>query len=224
MASEVGGAQGSAASPAAWIAKLFGAARGLVRRAGDPGSGLDAAAAWAVRPFPQPALFPAVEETLRHLTTRAGRFGITPGEGWPGEDPWTAPTAWTAWSLAALANQDGRGASQPGRGRAQNRPGTLKDVRALGPGGATGVRRSDRRAALKLMGALRRAVTPAGLLPERVDVRTGVPRSTTPLAWSHAFTILALQELWPGPAAGSPPGRKAGSWPRTELRGRSMRP
>jgi GH15 family glucan-1,4-alpha-glucosidase len=52
--------------------------------------------------------------------------------------------------------------------------------------------------ALKLLGALRRAATPTGLLPERLDARTGIPRSTTPLAWSHAFTILALQELWPG--------------------------
>jgi GH15 family glucan-1,4-alpha-glucosidase len=90
-------------------------------------------------------------------------FGITPGEGWPGgEDPWSAPTAWTAWSLAALGN---------------------------------------RREALRLMRALRRAATPAGDLPERVDAQTGIPRSTTPLAWSHAFTILALQELWPSRTA-----------------------
>jgi GH15 family glucan-1,4-alpha-glucosidase len=26
-----------------------------------------------------------------------------------------------------------------------------------------------------------------------VDARTGVPTSTTPLAWSHAFAILALR-------------------------------
>jgi GH15 family glucan-1,4-alpha-glucosidase len=55
----------------------------------------------------------------------------------------------------------------------------------------------DRRAALRLMGDLRRAATPLGLLPERVDAETGEPRSTTPLAWSHAFAILALRELWP---------------------------
>jgi GH15 family glucan-1,4-alpha-glucosidase len=35
------------------------------------------------------------------------------------------------------------------------------------------------------------------MLPERVDARTGTPTSTTPLAWSHAFAILALRELWP---------------------------
>jgi GH15 family glucan-1,4-alpha-glucosidase len=86
-------------------------------------------------------------------------FGITPGEGWDGgEDPWSAPTAWTA-----------------------------------GPLGARGARRD----ALRLMRALRRSATPAGDLPERVDARTGIPRSTTPLAWSHAFAILALRELWP---------------------------
>ena len=125
---------------------------------GDPGSGLDSAAAWAVRPFPQPALFPAVRRTLLRLASEQTRFGITPGEAWPGTDPWTAPTAWSAWSLAALG---------------------------------------ERRQALRLLADLRRAATPAGALPERVDARTGVPASTTPLAWSHAFAILALRELWP---------------------------
>jgi glucoamylase len=139
---------------------LYGvkSARRLVRQLGDPDSGLDSAAAWAVRPFSQPRLYPAVRETLGHLTADRTRFGITPGEDWPGNDPWSAPTAWTAWSLAALG---------------------------------------ERRQALQLMNALRRSATPAGDLPERVDGRTGVPRSTTPLAWSHAFAILALRELWP---------------------------
>ena len=132
--------------------------RVVVRVADDFGSGLDSAAAWAVRPFPRPALFPAVRRTLLELAAEAGRFGIVPSQDWPEEDPWTAPTAWTAWSLAALG---------------------------------------ERRAALRLMRALRRAATPLGLLPERVDARTGVPRSTTPLAWSHAFAILAIHELWP---------------------------
>jgi glucoamylase len=143
--------------------------RGLVRRLGDPSSGLDSAAAWAVRPFPQPCLYLAVRVTLRALGARGGRFGITPSEDWPHEDPWSAPTAWTAWSLAALG---------------------------------------ERRRALRLLADLRRAATPAGTLPERVDARTGVPRSTTPLAWSHAFAILALQELWSSRTAStSPPGR-----------------
>ncbi len=141
--------------------------RRLVRRLGDPASGLDSAAAWAVRPFSQRRLYAAVRATLRRLVAEGSRFGITPGEAWPGDDPWTAPTAWSAWSLAALG---------------------------------------ERRRALQLLGDLRRAATPAGALPERVDAHTGVPRSTTPLAWSHAFAILALQELWP-------PKRTASTFP-----------
>jgi glucoamylase len=131
---------------------------GLVREAGEPDSGLDSAAAWAVRPFSTPRLYPAARVTLDRLVSQATPYGITPGEGWAGgEDPWSAPTAWSAWSLAALG---------------------------------------ERRRALRLMEALRRSATPAGDLPERVDAQTGVPRSTTPLAWSHAFAILALRELW----------------------------
>jgi hypothetical protein len=157
------------------IAAAFGAPNGLVRRAGNPRSGLDSAAAWAVRPFRLHALYPLAERTLLRLAARAGRYGILPSEDWSGgNDPWTAPTAWSAWSLAALAN------AEPERFR--------------------GTALRDRRAALRLIGDLRRAATPAGLLPERVDARTGVPRSTTPLAWSHAFAILALRELWPGKA------------------------
>ena len=129
-----------------------------MRVSGDAESGLDPAAAWAVRPFSQPRLYPAARATLRQLVARGTRFGITPGEAWPGVDPWTAPTAWTAWSLAALG---------------------------------------ERRQALRLLADLRRAATPAGALPERVDAETGIPRSTTPLAWSHAFAILTLRQLWP---------------------------
>jgi len=143
--------------------------RRLVRRLGDPASGLDSAAAWAVRPFSQPRLYPSVRATLGSLVAHGTRFGITPGEAWAGKDPWTAPTAWTAWSLAALG---------------------------------------ERRQALHLLADLRRAATPAGDLPERVDARTGIPRSTTPLAWPHAFTILALQELWPRRTASDSPPRR----------------
>jgi glucoamylase len=133
--------------------------RGLVREEGDPDSGLDSAAAWAVRPFLRPRLYPEVRATLNRVVSQGTPYGITPGEGWTGgEDPWSAPTAWTAWSLAALG---------------------------------------ERRQALRLMQALRRSATPAGDLPERVDAHTGIPRSTTPLAWSHAFAILALRDLWP---------------------------
>lgn len=118
----------------------------------------DSAVAWAVRPYSQPHLYPTVNETLRKLVAEGTRFGITPSADWPGKDPWSAPTAWTAWSLAALG---------------------------------------ERKRALQLVDALRRSATPAGDLPERVGARTGIPRSTTPLAFSHAFAILALRELWP---------------------------
>jgi glucoamylase len=131
----------------------------LTREAGAAEAGVDSAAAWAVRPFTLPALFPLVRRSLLRLAAHSGRFGVLPSEDWDGgEDPWTAATAWTAWSLAAL-----------GEGRA----------------------------ALRLIAALRRASTPLGMLPERVDAETGVPTSTTPLAWSHAFALLALYELWP---------------------------
>jgi Glycosyl hydrolases family 15 len=140
---------------------------GLVRAAGDPHSGFDSAAAWAVRPFPRPALFPTARRSLLALiVTRGTRFGIVPSQNWQGgDDPWTAPTAWTAWALATIAGHE-------------------RGSRA-------------RRAALGLIGDLRRAATPLGLLPERVSALTGLPTSTTPLAWSHAFAILALRELWP---------------------------
>jgi hypothetical protein len=167
----LGNALASGAGPAE-IRARFGTPAGLVREAGDPASGLDSAAAWTVRPFPRPALFPLVRRTLLRLAAASDRFGIVPSEGWAGGgDPWTAPTAWTAWSLAALAQ------AEPRRFR--------------------GTASRERRAALRLIAELRRAATPAGLLPERVDARNGVPRSTTPLAWSHAFAILALRQLWP---------------------------
>jgi hypothetical protein len=51
----------------------------------------------------------------------------------------------------------------------------------------------ETRAADRLLVELRRAEAPHGTLPERVDATTGVPTSTTPLAWSHAFAILALR-------------------------------
>jgi hypothetical protein len=141
----------------------------LFRRPGDPASGLDSAAAWAVEPFELRQFYPAARRTMLRLARFGGRFGITPGEAWPGEDPWTAPTAWTAWSLASLARQE-------------------QDLARA---------RKDRRTALGLLDDLRRAATPAGTLPERVDAQTGIPRSTTPLAWSHAFAVLTLLELWP---------------------------
>jgi hypothetical protein len=158
----------------------FETPRGLLRIAGDPGSGLDAAAAWAVRPFPRPRLYAAARRTLLALTAHQTRFGITPGEGWPGADPWTAPTAWSAWAFAALAEPERR----PSRGAAETHF-------------ETGIAGRDRHQAIRLLADLRRAATPAGDLPERVGAASGIARSTTPLAWSHAFAILALRELWP---------------------------
>lgn len=157
-------------APAALLEREFETSGGLARESGDAGSGLDSAAAWAVRPFALEPLYPRARAALHRLAAwRSSPFGITPGEGWDGSDPWSAPTAWSTWSLAALARQ-----AVPPR-----------------------VAAPDRRAALGLLTALRRSATPAGALPERVDARSGIPRSTTPLAWSHAFAVLALRELWP---------------------------
>jgi hypothetical protein len=148
----------AAGEPAAALRREFGAAGRLARRSGDPGSGADAAAAWAIRPFPRPLIYQAAEASLRPLLAADRGLGILPAQDWNGSDPWTAPTAWSAWALAALG---------------------------------------ERRGALRLLADLRRAATPAGTLPERVGAHSGIARSTTPLGWSHAFAILALQELWP---------------------------
>ncbi len=56
----------------------------------------------------------------------------------------------------------------------------------------------DTGAADRLLDELRHAATPSGTLPERVDAGTGRPTSTTPLAWSHAFAILALRSRYGG--------------------------
>jgi hypothetical protein len=55
------------------------------------------------------------------------------------------------------------------------------------------VRLGETSAADRLLAELHRAETPDGTLPERVDAGDGHPTSTTPLAWSHAFAILALR-------------------------------
>jgi hypothetical protein len=141
--------------PAAEILRRFETPRGLVRTSGDPASGLDSAAAWGVRPFDQRRLRQAARRTLLTMVDRAGRFGIRPSESLPGT--WMAPTAWSAWSLAALG---------------------------------------DRAESDRLLRKLERAAAPAGTLPERVDDRTGVPVSTTPLGWPHAFAVLALRERY----------------------------
>jgi GH15 family glucan-1,4-alpha-glucosidase len=103
-------------------------------------------------------LFGLVRRSLTSLESQAGRFGIEPSQDWPDREAWTAPAAWSAWSLAALG---------------------------------------ERQAAMRLIAALRRASTPVGTIPERVGLRDGLPRSATPLGWSHAFAVLALRQLYP---------------------------
>jgi hypothetical protein len=182
------------------IAREFGTEDGLVRVAGDPGSGLDSAAGWAVRPFELRGLYPAADRTLLRLVEGGTPYGITPGEGWQGgEDPWMAPTAWSAWALAALAAEPSPTAGRTGVRDSRT---NLHAVRERGgpsrPSPRNAERReAGRRAALKLLVDLRRASTPAGDLPERVGAHTGVPTSTTPLLWASAFAVLALRELWP---------------------------
>jgi hypothetical protein len=185
------------------IAREFGTERGLVRVAGDPGSGLDSAAGWAVRPFGLQALYPAAERTLLHLVETGTPYGITPGEGWRGgEDPWMAPTAWSAWALAALSTEGRAVTAHATRTGARGPRTNLHAVRERGgpsrPSPRNAERRkADRQAALKLLADLRRASTPAGDLPERVGAHSGIPTSTTPLLWPSAFAVLALRELWP---------------------------
>jgi glucoamylase len=187
-----------AAAEVAWIAREFGTSRGLARTAHDPGSGLDSAAGWAVRPFGLRPLYPAAERTLLELVRQGTRFGITPGEGWSGgKDPWTAPTAWSAWALAGLAAKERRTPAAAARTGASGPQPNLPAVREGEAHSRRSHHRIDRRATLALLADLRRAATPAGDLPERVGANTGIPTSTTPLLWSSAFAVLALRELWP---------------------------
>jgi hypothetical protein len=181
------------------IAHEFGTEGGLVRAAGDPGSGLDSAAGWAVRPFALRPLYPVAERTLLHLVEGATPYGITPGEGWKGgEDPWMAPTAWSAWALAALSAEGSAVPAHATRTGARDPRTNLHAVRERGGPSRPSPRiHEDRQAALKLLADLRRASTPAGDLPERVGAHTGIPTSTTPLLWSSALAVLALRELWP---------------------------
>jgi hypothetical protein len=142
----------------ALIRRLFAGPSGLSRRARDGDSRLDYSAAWAVRPFARPALYAAVRRSLATLGRTATRFGLAPSQDWPAGGAWTAPAAWSAWSLAALG---------------------------------------ERRPALRMMAALRRAATPSLTIPERVNPSDGLPESTTPLGWTHSFAVLALRQLFP---------------------------
>ncbi|HEX8688726.1 MAG TPA: glycoside hydrolase family 15 protein, partial [Solirubrobacterales bacterium] len=64
--------------------EAFASPRGLVRRADDSGSGLDSAAAWAVRPFARRGLFGPARQTLLRLAAKSGHFGLLPSEDWDG--------------------------------------------------------------------------------------------------------------------------------------------
>ena len=131
------------------------------------GSGLDSAAAWAVRPFPRPALCPARRDgpSVRLAAQPDAATGSPLAQAGRRRRSWSAPTAWSAWSLAALAGRE-------------RRPGSRAAIAA----------------ALRLLGDLRRAATPAGDAARAGRRRRPAsPRSTTPLAWSHAFAILALR-------------------------------
>jgi hypothetical protein len=142
----------AAGVPAPEIASRFETPRGLVREEGS--DELDSSAAWGITLFPQPGLNAEARRTLLELTRESTPHGIPPIEGWTPGEVWSAPTAWSAWSLVELG---------------------------------------ERRAADRLLAELHRSETSFGTLPERLDAATGTPTSTTPLAWSHAFAILALR-------------------------------
>ena len=162
------------------IANDFGTARGLVRVAGDAGSGLDSAAAWAVRPFRLRALYPAARKTLLRLTAEGTRFGITPGEGL---DRRRGP-------VERPDRLERLGPRRPRR-------------RSPGPLGTPRRRRPPRRARPARRPAPRRH-------PGRRSAGAGrrrhpaCPARPPHLLWSHALTVLALRELWP-----QTPGRGA---------------
>src|SRR5262249_33909195 len=92
----------AAGVPAREILSRFLTSRGLVREQGR--STLDSSAAWAVTVFPRRQLLAAARTTLLRLARESGRYGIPPMEGWTPGEVWTAPTAWSAWALAALGH------------------------------------------------------------------------------------------------------------------------
>jgi len=83
----------AAGLPARRIRSLFQSRGVLVRSAGQPDSDLDSAAAWAVRPFARPALYPLVSRTLDRLLADGGRYGLRPSTDWQGTGRWTVQSA-----------------------------------------------------------------------------------------------------------------------------------
>jgi hypothetical protein len=114
---------GSAPTPE--IASSFRTPRGLARR--EHGGALDSAAAWAVAPFPRPALREQVRESLLALASGSSRFGIAPTEDWTSGEAWTAPTAWTAWALERLGERRAADRLLAALHRAESTAGTLPE-------------------------------------------------------------------------------------------------
>ena len=128
-----------------------------------------------------------------------GRSGPFPTQ--PSFPPSAAPSCNLAADADALRDHAGRRLA--GRRRPLDRADRLERLEAGGARRANalgGERR--RRAPPARRPAPRRHRRPAPYLSASTPA-TGVPRSTTPLAWSHAFAILALRQLWPRGTDGS---------------------
>ena len=167
----------AAGAPAGEILGRFETPRGLTRVAG--GEALDSAAAWAVIPFDRAG---PGNPANRGDVDAAGR---------------TALREAVRRTLLTLAADSGRYGIVPAEGwrydDAWTAP-TAWTAAALAELGET-------TAADRMLRALRAAATDDGMLPERVDAESGEPLSTTPLAWSHAFAILALEARYPAAKA-----------------------
>ncbi len=93
--------QHQVAGEGAGVLREFEEPDGLVRAAGDPGSGLDSAAGWAIRPFELTALYPAAERRCFDSSrparptasppAKVGRAAKTPGPPRPPGPPGPSP-------------------------------------------------------------------------------------------------------------------------------------
>lgn len=138
---------------------------------------------------------PAAEITERFLTPR----GLVREEG--GEELDSA----VAWAVVPFANRRLRGAARrtlleiAGQSTPYGIPpieGWTPDEVWTAPAAWSAwalTELGETRMADRLLRELHHAATPEGALPERVSVVDGHPTSTTPLAWSHAFAVLALR-------------------------------
>jgi hypothetical protein len=145
------------------------------------------------------ASIPAAEITSRFLTPR----GLVREEGSNELD------SSAAWAATVFPSRGLRGAIRETllRMTRESTPYGIPPIESWTPGEVWSaptawsawalVELGETEAADRLLAGLRRAQTPHGTLPERVDASTGAPTSTTPLAWSHAFAILALRARYP---------------------------